>query len=136
MPSSPERRSMNAREWFSLLAVVVLGSLAIAAVPTQSDPPPGVRVSLVADPTELTVGDVVTLSLIVSHPEDSTAVVPRLERDWGEFEVQAQTSVQTVSLADGVRTVAKQFRVTLFAPGTFETPELLVLVRAPNRPLV
>ena len=90
---------------------------------------PGVRMSLVADASELTVGDLVTISLIVSHPADSTVVIPRLEREWGSFEVQAQTSVQTVSVADGIRTVAKQFRVTLFAPGIFETPDLAVSVR-------
>ena len=120
---------MDSRGWFSLLAVVALCGLAVAAVPAQGSPLPGVRVSLVADSTELTVGDLVTLSLIVSHPVDSTVVVPRLEREWGVFEVQAQTSVQTVSLEGGVRTVAKQFRVTLFSPGTFETPELPVSVR-------
>ena len=78
------------------------------------------------------MGDLVTLSLIVSHPAEFTVVIPRLERDWGSFEVQAQTSVQTVSVADGIRTVAKQFRVTLFAPGTFETPDIPVSVRGPD----
>ena len=57
------------------------------------------------------------------------AVVPQLEREWGPFEVQAQTSVQTVSLSEGIRTVAKQFRVTLFEPGSFETPDLPVSIR-------
>ena len=36
------------------------------------------------------------------------------------------------SQGDGVRTVAKQFRVTLFAPGTFETPHLPVSIRGPD----
>ena len=114
------------------MAVVALVALAVAAAPAQTGSPTGVRVSLVADSTELTVGDLVTLSLIVFHPEDSTVVVPRLEPEWGPFEIEAQTSVQTVSLADGVRTVAKQFRATLFAPGTFETPDLPVSVRGPD----
>ena len=56
-------------------------------------------------------------------------MVPRLEREWGPFEVQAQTSVQTISLTEGIRTVAKQFRVTLFAPGSFETPDLPISIR-------
>ena len=123
---------MNIRRCLCFLAVAALCALAVAAVPAQTGPPPGVRVSLVADSTELTVGDLVTLSVIVSHPEDSAVVVPRLEREWGVFEVQAQTSVQTVSLAGGVRTVAKQFRVTLFLPGTFETPDIPVSVRGPD----
>ena len=115
--------------WFTYSLVLMIGAAVIAAAPAQSGQPPGVRASLVADTSELTVGDLVTLSLIVSHPEDSTAVVPRLEREWGPFEIQAQTSVQTVSIQDGIRTVAKQFRVTLFAPGFFETPDLPVSVR-------
>ena len=110
----------------------MLSTAAVAAAPAQGGALLGVRVSLVADPTELTVGDLVTLSLIVSHPAESTVVIPRLERDWGSFEVQGQTSVQTVSVADGVRTVAKQFRVTLFAPGTYETPEIHISVRGPD----
>ena len=126
------RHGMDSQGWLSLLAVVTLCVFAVAAVPAQTGPPPGVRVSLVADSKELTVGDLVTLSLLVSHPEDSTVVVPRLDREWGPFEVQAQTSVQIVSLAGGIRTVAKQFRVTLFAPGTFETPELPVSIRGPD----
>ena len=123
-------------QWLPFLTAFILVAATVAAVPAQTGPTPGVRVSLVADSTELTVGDLVTLSLIVSHPEDATVVAPRLEREWGPFEVEEQTSVQTVSLADGVRTVAKQFRVTLFGPGTFETPELWVFVRSPNRPVV
>ena len=133
--SLPFRRGLRGTEfcwWSSLLVAVSLSIAAVAAAPAQTGPPPGVRVSLVADSSDLTVGDLVTISLIVSHPEDFTVVIPRLEREWGPFEVQAQTSVQTVSLTDGVRTVAKQFRVTLFAPGTFETPDIPVSVRGPD----
>lgn len=101
----------------------------LAATPAQGTVPPGVRVSLAANSPELTVGDLVTISIIVSHPESYLVVVPRLERKWGPFEVEAQTSVQTVSVIDGIRTVAKQFRVTLFAPGRFETPDLPVSIR-------
>ena len=129
LPFRPPRRSMGSRGWFLILVVATLCAFTVAAVPAQAGLPPGIRASLVADSTELTVGDLVTLSLIVAHPEDSTVVIPRLEREWGPFEVQAQTSVQTVSLVGGIRTVAKQFRVTLFAPGAYETPSLPVSVR-------
>ena len=131
-PLSRRRQSKSSWRWPSLLVAVALSVMAVAAAPAQTGPPPGVRVSLVADSSDLTVGDLVTISLIVSHPEDFTVVIPRLEREWGPFEIQAQTSVQTVSLTDGVRTVAKQFRVTLFAPGTFETPDIPVSVRGPD----
>ena len=110
------------------LAVVITAALVDTAA-AQTVPPPGVRVSFTADRSELTVGDLVTLSLVVAHPADLVVVVPRVGREWGPFEVQAQTSVQTVSDNDGVRTVAKQFRVTAFAPGAPETPALPVYIR-------
>ena len=113
------------------LAVVITAALFDTAA-AQTVPPPGVRVSFTADRSELTVGDLVTLSLVVAHPADLVVVVPRVGREWGQFEVQAQTSVQTVSDNDGVRTVAKQFRVTAFAPGALETPALPVYIRASN----
>ena len=119
-------------KWFLFTLAPALCMVMVAAVPAQGGSPPGVRVSLVADSHELTVGDLVTISLLVAHPEDYTVVVPRLEREWGPFEVKAQTSVQTVSVADGIRTVAKQLQVTLFAPGAFETPNLPVSIRAPD----
>ena len=114
-----------------VLALVITAALFDTAA-AQTVPPPGVRVSFTADLSELTVGDVVTLSLVVAHPADLVVVVPRVGRKWGPFEVQAQTSVQTVSANDGVRTVAKQLRVTAFAPGALETPALPVYIRAPD----
>ena len=116
----------------SLYIALALSTATVAAAPSQSGVPPGVRVQLAVNFSDLTVGEVATLSLIVSHPENLTAVLPRLEREWGPFEVQAQTSVQTASHNGGTKTVAKQFLVTLFAPGTFETPDLPVLVRGPD----
>lgn len=133
-PLQPVGQACGGGIWRRLpfLLVLALCTVTVAAVPAQSGATPEVRVSLVADSHEITVGDLVTISLIVSHPESYAVVVPRLEREWGPFEVQAQTTVQTVSVADGVRTVAKQFRVTLFAPGSFETPDLPVSIRGPD----
>ena len=111
---------------------LALSAASVAATPLQNGAPPGVHAQLDADTVELTVGDVFTLSLIVSHPQDLTAVLPRPEREWGPFQVLAQTSAQTVSLTGGAKTVAKQFRVTLFAPGTLETPNLPVSIRGPD----
>ena len=73
-----------------------------------------------------------TLSLVIAHPTDLVVVVPRLERDWGPFEVQDQTSVQTISVDGGIRTIAKQIRVTVFETGDFETPVLPVTIRGPD----
>ena len=91
------------------LSTVIVHSAMGQTAMGQSVPPPGVDVSFTSDRSDLTVGDVATLSLVVSHRADLAVVIPRLEREWGPFEVQAQTSVQTVSADDGRRTIAKQF---------------------------
>ena len=115
-----------------LFLAVALSAVVVDTAMAQSVPPPGVRISFTADRSELTVGDVVTLSLVVAYPAELAVVIPPVGREWGLFEVQAQTAVQTVSASDGSRTIAKQFRVTLFVPGVFETPALPVNIRSPD----
>ena len=123
---------LGLRSLVALLLCVALSTVTVDSAMAQSVPPPGVGVSFTSDRSDLTVGDVATLSLVVSHRADLSVVIPRLEPEWGPFEVQAQTSVQTVSADAGMRTIAKQFRVVLFAPGAFETPSLPISVRSPD----
>ena len=121
-----------ARVLAPLLLVVLLAFSGVEIAAAQSASTSDVRISFTADRSELTVGDVAILSLVVSHPQDLVVVFPRIEREWGPFEVQDQTSVQTTSLSGGVKTIAKQFRVVLFAPGAFATPDLPISVRSPD----
>ncbi len=123
---------LGMKVWLSALLIGVMSILVVESVAGQEVTPSGVRASLTAERSELTVGDVVILSLVITHPTDMVVVVPRLEREWGAFEVQEQTSVQTISVERGVRTIAKQFRVTLFETGDFETPVLSISVRGPD----
>lgn len=109
-----------------LLFIVALPSRAFAQAA------PDVRISFKADRSALTVGDLVTLTLEVTHNADQTAVLPRLQPQWGQFDVRAQTPVETVSNGDGTLTTSQQLQVTLFAPGTFETPDFPISVRNPN----
>ena len=81
---------------------------------------------------ELTVGDLVTLTLEVTHPSDHAVVLPRLSSEWGPFEVRSQTPARTESGSDGVATTRKRLEVTLFAPGEYETPSLPLTVREPD----
>ena len=122
----------NVGAWLPLFFAAMMSIVVVEMVAAQNAPPSQVLSSFSADRSELTVGDVVILSLVVSHPTDLVVVVPRLEREWGPFEVQGQTSVQTISVKEGIRTIAKQFRVTLFATGTFETPGLQITIRSPD----
>ena len=132
LQNSAGRAGLGLRAWVALFLFVALSTVTVDSAMAQSAPPPGVGVSFTSDRSDLTVGDVATLSLLVSHRADLAVVIPRLEREWGPFEVQDQTSVQTVSADGGMRTIAKQFRVVLFAPGAFETPSLPISVRSPN----
>ena len=84
------------------------------------------------DSEELTVGDLVTLTLEVTHPSDHAVVLPRPGPEWGPFEVRSQTPARTESGGEGVATTRKRFRVTLFAPGEYETPSLPLAVREPD----
>ena len=120
------------RAWLHLFLAAFLYIVVVDAVSAQGVAPSDVRATLASDLSELTVGDVVTLSLVVAHPTDVVVVVPRLDREWGPFEVRDQTAVQTISTSDGTRTIAKQFQVTLFETGYFETPVLPIVVRRPD----
>lgn len=91
-----------------------------------------INVALVADRDELTVGDLVTLTLKVAHPSDHAVVLPRLGSEWGPFEVRSQTPARTDSGGDGLSTTRKRFEVAMFAPGEYETPSLPLTVREPG----
>ena len=92
----------------------------------------GVEIRLTADRRELAVGDLVELTLRAAYPEGYQAIFPRLPKDWGGFEVRDQSQVEITANPDGTETMSQVIEVTLFAPGTFETPELSVALRDPG----
>ncbi len=92
----------------------------------QQDNPPE------EEETPLTVGDQVKLRLEVIHPTNSQVVLPQLETQWGEFEVLDQTAPETIDNEDGTATTGKDIVVTLFQPGSFQTPPLVVTHRKPD----
>lgn len=117
------------RAWVLWTAAALMTAIAPSAVAAQEGPH-SVRISLTADRAALTVGDIVNLTLEVTHPADHVVVVPRLEPEWGPFEVISQTPARTESNLDGTETTRQHIEVTLFAPGTFETPRLSMSVRS------
>ena len=106
--------------------------MAPSAAAAQDGTRSAIRISFTADRSTLTVGDLATLVLEVTHPADHVVVVPRLGNEWGSFEVVTQTAAQTGSNGDGTETTSQRIEVTLFAPGTFETPDLPISVRGPD----
>ena len=117
---------------WALWVAAALAAIAPGVAVAQGGPHSSIRVSFTADRAALTVGDIVTLTLEVTHPADHVVVVPRLAPEWGPFDVVSQTPAQTDSNADGTETTSQRIEVTLFAPGTFETPDLSISVRGPD----
>ena len=120
------------RHWIPWAAVLVLALGVPRAASAQEAPSSGVDSFFIADRAELTVGEVVTLTVEVIHSADQVVVLPRLGAEWGAFEVRSQNPAQTVPNGDGTETTRQILNVTIFAPGTFETPEFPMSVRGPD----
>jgi hypothetical protein len=105
-----------------LLAFLLIVMTALLALPVQAAE--GIKATLTASQTELTVGDPVQLTLAVTHPAGSQVIFPKLEQQWGQFEVQNQAPVTTVANPDGSQTSTQIITVTVFDLGSFETPAL------------
>ena len=118
--------------WLPLAVVVLLTMGTPGTSLAQDTALADIRVALVADRPDLTVGDPIGLTLEVIHPEDHIVVVPNLDPDWGVFQVRRQTAANIAENRDGTRTTSQQLEVTLFAPGTFETPDLPLSIRLPD----
>lgn len=74
------------------------------------------------------VGDRITLRLEVRHPADSAVEMPTLPEGeaWGDFEVVSQSEPEVSRRGDNVAITRKDIVVTLFEPGQYQTPRLLV----------
>ena len=125
-------RVLGSRAWVLWTVSAAVAAMLSGTVVAQDGSHAGVRVSLKADRTALTVGDLVTLTLEVTHPADHVVVVPRLGPEWGPFEVISQTTAHVSSNGDGTETTSQRLTVTVFALGTFETPDLSISVRGPD----
>ena len=114
------------------LLVPLLLTAAFGAAPAQADASSSVQISFTPSRTELTVGDPVTLTLEITHPRDHVVVLPRLGRNWGQFEVLSQTGARiTVNDAE-TRTTRQLIDVTLFSTGDFDTPAIPLTLRKPD----
>jgi len=124
------RTTHHASIWLVLLLILfLLPPLAFAQSPDASveffiqSPEPG---------KPLTVGDQITLRLEIIHPADSRVVLPQLEPQWQNFTVVDQSAPEVVDNGDGTATTGKNIVVTLFEPGEYQTPDLVVAHRKPD----
>lgn len=114
-----------------ILVVAVVGLVALGPVPVHAQEDVPVQVDLVADRTELTVGDRVSMTLEVTYPSGFQVVLPRLPSEWGALEVLDQSKSSVVDNEDGTVTISQTIEVTAFSPGEFLTPALEISVKEP-----
>ncbi|MCP4357901.1 MAG: hypothetical protein GY796_07800 [Chloroflexi bacterium] len=107
-----------------MMGLVVLVMALLTAVPASAQE----AATLTADNTAVTVGDAIILTASVTHPENSVALFPELESNWGDFVVRSQSAPETVNHNDGSVTTSQQIDARLFAPGEFQTPPLPITI--------
>ncbi len=125
------RMSVSWRAVAAAAAVVLAVSWSLDTGSASAQMMP-VGVGLTADAQKVTVGDVFTLTLSVSHPDDHHIVFPEVPSEWGDFEVRRTTHLPTEVDDDGTLISAVRIEAALFAPGIHSTPALSVAVRRPD----
>ncbi len=105
---------------FSILLMLVLPVIAFADN--------GVNVAVKIGRDNITVGDVIPLQIVVTHPQGWRVVFPKLEAKWGDLEIRKQSAPVITQNADGTETTTAQMDVTAFRPGEAKTPEMNLTV--------
>ena len=122
-------RAVAARR-VSLFGVAAAALLLLwTALPPAAHAQSPIDVELTAEPVEVTVGDVIGLTLTVTHPEGYEVAPVDLPREWGDLEVVSQTRPETSGVTDGIEVTTQTIEAVIFSTGDFETPELAVTVR-------
>lgn len=83
---------------------------------------------ILPDREELTVGDVVHMTLQVTHPAGYQLLPVQPGESWGDFEIRNITPINVIGHDDGSETSSQIIDVTLWAPGTYTTPPLTITV--------
>ena len=120
------------RIWLPLLAAVLLAFGSFGTAFAQEDPLSKVRITFEANSPNVEFADEVTFTLEVTYPDDHSAVVHKLPRDWGQFEVREQSLAQTVSNDDGTKTTSQTIKSVVFGRGTIQTSDLPISVQGPD----
>ena len=120
------------RIWLPVLAAALLAAGTFGTAFAQEDPAFDVYISFEADRSNAEFGDEINLTLQVTYPDDHNAIVHKLPRDWGYFEVRDQSQAQTVFNDDGTKTTSQTIKVVAFGRGMLATPDLPISVRNPD----
>ena len=74
------------------------------------------------------MGDVIPLTLRVTHPAGWRVIFPALEEKWGDFEVRSQEAPQIATNPDGTQTTTQEIQAAIMRPGDVQTPALTLSV--------
>ena len=119
-------RIKNSWIWKALLVVVLLaGGGAVFNVAHAED---NLVATLSANSQDITVGDVIPLTLRVTHPTGWRVIFPTLEKQWGDFEVRGQAVPEILTNPDGTQTTVQEIIVAYMRPGEVQTPALTLSV--------
>lgn len=108
--------------------LLVLAVLTIVAAPASAQDNGPVSAVVEAPNGELTVGDPIALTLMVTHPTGYQVIAPAIAPNWGDFTVVSQAAPATVANGDGTETTSITIDARLFEPGAFQTPPIDVTV--------
>jgi hypothetical protein len=106
------------------LIALLIAFLAVGSVAAQT----AVSATITPDQEALTVGDPIELTIQVTHPAGTQAIMPQLEPNWGDFIVRGQSPATTTNNSDGSVTTSQTIDARLFAPGAFQTPPLPIIL--------
>ncbi len=110
----------NKWRWMSGLVALLWMLSTVASVNAQSN----ISATLSVGSSKFTVGDVIPLTLSVTHPAGWRVIVPALDKHWGDFEVRAQAAPIITANADGTETTMQAISVVRMRPGETQTPPL------------
>jgi hypothetical protein len=120
---------MTRRLFFLGLTLVVIRSIGpLGNGGAQNNVPlPGFEWVVGKTPAEgWSVGDLIPLSLRITHPVEVEINLPRLPDHWGPFEVREQSQLLPERNRAGQMVTTLETKLTLWAPGEYETPSLVV----------
>jgi hypothetical protein len=105
-------------KWFISFIVIALLLTVVTGVGAQSN----IVVTLSAGGAAATVGDVLPLTLRVTHPAGWRVIVPTLDKQWGDFEVRNQSTLVISASGNGAETTSQRIEVVRMRPGEVQTP--------------
>ncbi len=111
--------------WRRRTALALLALAAICVLRTPTANAKLLDISVTIEPARATVGDHLTLTIVVMHPSDSEVSGPEGPEDFAPLELLEAKPPTTRSANDGLAETRFVYVVTVFRTGEVQPPELL-----------